>query len=119
MSRFCKGADRRAFNRGTVQVSHTRMREHKPASQDTSAWASYDSRGGDTLKPKCLREASLTPHIIASKLIRTFRNAAGEDKMTADFLGAQILLQSLCTCIAVFFLRSRELHSALLFARHP
>jgi hypothetical protein len=114
MSSFCKGPDTRAFSRGTVQLARARVRGHKPGSKDTSAWDSYDSRGGDTLKPKCFSEAGLAPHIIASKLIRTLRNDAGEDKMTADFLGRQ----SLCSCIAVFFLRSRELHSALLFTRH-
>ena len=66
------------------------------------------------MKPKCFSEAGLPPHIIASKIISTFRNDAGEDKMTGDFLGRQ----SLFLCIAVFFLRSRELHSALLFTRH-
>jgi hypothetical protein len=99
--------------RGTVQLSRIRMRG-QPGSQDTSAWDSYDSPGGDTLKPKCFSEASLPPYRIASKLICAFRNDAGEDKMTADFLRAQ----SLCLGIAVFFLRSRELHSALLFTRH-
>lgn len=52
------------------------------------------------MKPKCFSEVGLPPQIIASKLIRAFRNNAGEDKVTPDFLGRQ----SLCLCIAVFFL---------------
>lgn len=65
------------------------------------------------MKPKCFSEAGLPPHLIASKLICTFRNDTDEDKMTADLLGARRIWQSLCLCIAVFFLLKSELHSAL------
>jgi hypothetical protein len=51
------------------------------------------------LKPKCLREAHLPKHWLASDSLRTLRNTQDEDKGNPE----KCLTQSLFLCIAVPF----------------